>query len=137
MNKNKLSDTEKVKAHIENLDEFHKEICFLTRETILSTDNSISEEIKWNSPCFYFNGEIENYIPKEYKRELIVFNIHKKPYLLLVFPTGSKISDPLNLLEGEYKDGRRLLKINSVEDLRSKELYLQSLIKNWLTKIDN
>lgn len=136
MNKIKLSDTEKVKAHIEKLDEFHKEICSLTREIILSSDNSISEEIKWNSPCFYFNGEIKNYNPKEYKRELIVFNIHKRPYLLLVFPTGAKISDPLNLLEGEYKDGRRLLKINTVEDLRSKELYLQSLIKDWLTKIN-
>jgi hypothetical protein len=132
----KLTNTEKVKAYIDNLEDFHKEICSLTRETILSTDSSISEEIKWNSPCFYFNGEIENYIPKEYKRELIVFNIHKRPYLLLVFTTGAKISDPLNFLEGEYKDGRRLLKIYSLEDLKSKELYLQSLIKDWLTKIN-
>jgi len=132
----KLNNTEKVNAHIEKLDDFHKEICTLTREIILSSDKLIIEEIKWNSPCFYFNGEIENYIPKEYKRELIVFNIQKKPYLLLVFPTGEKISDPLNLLEGEYKDGRRLLKIHSIEDLKSKELYLQTLIKDWLTKIN-
>jgi hypothetical protein len=34
----KLNNTEKVNAHIEKLDDFHKEICTLTREIILSSD---------------------------------------------------------------------------------------------------
>ena len=45
--------------------------------------------------------------PKEYKRDLIVMNLHKGR-IMLVFPSGAKVNDTSGLLEGDYKDGRRL-----------------------------
>jgi hypothetical protein len=54
---------------------------------------------------------------KEYKRDIVVINIIQG-YPLLVFPTGASIKDTTGLLEGDYTDGRRFIKVLSIEDLR-------------------
>lgn len=74
--------------------------------------------------------------PKEYKRELIVFNLYKRDYALLVLPSGAKLKDTSGLLEGDYKDGRRLVKIYDIADTKVKEKALQQLIKQWLKLVD-
>ena len=106
------------------------------RQIILSTDKEIGERIKWNSPSFFYMGAMKPFNPKEYKRELIVFNLYKKDYVLLVLPSGEKLNDTTGLLEGDYKDGRRLVKIYDVADAKTKQKPLQQLIKQWLKMID-
>ena len=102
-----LSDQEQVTAHIKKLGpELSKPIQYL-RELILATDKEIGERIKWNNPSFYYTGEMKPFDPKEYKREMIVFNLHKGR-IMLVFPSGAKVKDTSGLLEGDYKDGRRI-----------------------------
>jgi hypothetical protein len=76
------------------------------------------------------------YNPKEYKRELIVMNFHKKDHLLLVFPSGAKVSHISALLEGDYKDGRRLIKIKDIQDLITKTPTIQAIISAWLQLIE-
>ncbi len=131
----KLSDTEQVNEHISKLDSEIATIVQTIRQLILSTDASIGERIKWNNPSFYYTGEMAPFDPKEYKREIAVFNLYKNR-IMLVFPSGAKVNDTSRLLEGDYKDGRRLIVFKDLDDVQSKATNLQNTIKKWLTLID-
>ena len=135
MAKIKLTDEEQVSKHIEKLDKTLAEIVETLRQIILKTDAEISERIKWNNPSFYYTGDMKPFDPKEYKREIIVFNLFKGK-IMLVFPSGSKITNTFGLLEGDYKDGRRLVIFKDLEDVLSKKNALQSIIKEWLTLVE-
>ena len=131
----KFSDEEQVSQHIQQLDPDLGEIIETLRQVILSTDEEIGERIKWNNPSFYYTGEMKPFDPKEYKREIIVFNLYKGR-ILLVFPSGAKINDTSGLLEGDYKDGRRTIIFKDLEDVKAKQENLQHLIKEWLKLVD-
>jgi hypothetical protein len=73
--------------------------------------------------------------PKEYKREIIVFNLFKGR-IMLVFPSGAKVNDTSGLLEGDYKDGRRITIFKDLADVKAKEKSLQKVIKAWLKLVD-
>jgi hypothetical protein len=73
--------------------------------------------------------------PKEYKREIAVFNLFKKR-IMLVFPSGAKINNASGLLEGDYKDGRRLIIFKNLIDVKSKEKSLRNIVKDWLKLVD-
>ena len=135
MAKIKLTDAEQVTAHIQKLDKTLAEIVGTLRQIILKTDAEIGERIKWNNPSFYYTGDIKPFDPKEYKREIIVFNLFKRK-IMLVFPSGSKISNTFGLLEGDYKDGRRLLIFSDLADVLLKKKALESIIKEWLTLVE-
>ena len=130
-----LSDKEQVTAHIKKLDPSIGKIVEALRRIILSTNKEIGEHIKWNNPTFYYTGEMKPFNPKEFKREMIVFNLFKGR-IMLVFPSGAKINDTSGLLGGEYKDGRRITIFKDLNDVILKKKALQSVIKKWLTLID-
>jgi hypothetical protein len=132
---NKLSDEEQVTAHIRQLEPAIGEIVEAIRQIILSTDKEIGERIKWNNPSCYFTGAMQPFDPKEYKREIVVFNLYKGR-IMLVFPSGAKINDHSGLLEGDYKDGRRTVVFKDMEDVKSKAKTLQNIIKEWLKLVD-
>jgi len=136
MAKSKLSNEEQVSEYIDKLEANLAETITFLRQIILETDKEIAEHIKWNSPSFYYSGEMKPFDPKEYKRDLLVLNIHRKENILIVFPTGDKINDTSGLLEGNYTDGRKLAKIKDLEDAKIKKEALQNLIKDWLSKIE-
>jgi hypothetical protein len=131
----KLSDQEQVTNHIQKLDPEFGKIIEAIRQIILKTDNAIGEHIKWNNPSFYYTGEMKPFDPKEYKREIVVFNLYKGR-IMLVFPSGAKINDVSGLLEGDYKDGRRIAILKNMKDVISKEKILQKVIKEWLKLVD-
>ncbi len=120
MAKIKLTDTEQVIEQIQKLEPGLSEIIQRLRESILSTDKEIGERIKWNNPSFYYTGEMKPFDPKEYKREIIVFNLFKGR-IMLVFPSGAKVNDKSGLLEGDYKDGRRIAIFKDMDDVNAKE----------------
>ncbi len=129
----KLSDKEQVSLHIKKLDrKFGRTIEYL-RQLILNTDPLIAEQIKWNNPSFYYTGEMKPFEPKEYKRDMIVMNLYKAR-IMLVFPSGAKVKDVL--LEGDYKDGRRMIVFADLADVMEKEKKLQSIIRKWLKLVD-
>ena len=134
MAKSKLSNTELVSAYIEQLQEPTKGIVEALRQIILSTDAEIAEEIKWNAPSFYYTGDMKPFDPKEYRRHIIVMNLHKR--ILLVFPSGAKIDNASGLLTGDYKDGRRLVEVKALEDVKSITPALQAAIRDWLSKVE-
>jgi Domain of unknown function (DU1801) len=104
------------------------------RQIILGTDNIIDEQIKWNSPSFFYAGEMKPFDPKEYKRDLAVLNIRKE--IMLVFPTGASIDDTSGILEGTYSDGRRLVYFKDFEAVKTKKESLQRVIKAWIALVD-
>jgi hypothetical protein len=129
------SDSEQVTQHIQKLDASVRNTVQAIRESILSVDNEIGERIKWNNPSFYFTGEMKSFDPKEYKRDLIVFNLHKSR-IMLVLLSGAKANDKSGLLEGDYKDGRRTIIFADIDDFKQKEKHLRVIIKELLKKID-
>jgi hypothetical protein len=131
----KLTDGEQVAAYIAKLDPELGKIIEAIRKIILSTDKEIGERIKWNNPSFYYTGEMKPFDPKEYKREIVVFNLYKGR-IMLVFPSGAKVKDTTGLLEGDYKDGRRITGFKDMNDVKAKEKALQKVIKEWLKLVD-
>jgi hypothetical protein len=128
------SNAELVTAYIQKLDVPVAQIVEAIRQIVLSADPEIGEEIKWNAPSFLYTGEMRPFNPKEYKRYIIVMNLHKR--ILLVFPSGAKVNDTTGLLEGDYTDGRRLIYIKSMDDVRSKEAGIRKMIKDWLALVE-
>ena len=131
----KLTDREQVTQHIQKLDPSIKDTVETLRQIILNVDKEISERIKWNNPSFYYNGEMKPFDPKEYKREIAVFNLHKNR-IMLVFPGGANVNDTSGLLTGDYADGRRIVVFKDLDDVRVKEAILKSVIKEWLKLVD-
>jgi len=131
-----INSPELVTAYIKKLEPNTATLVEAIRKHIISTDKQIGEHIKWNSPSFFFGGEMKSFDPKEYKRDIIVMNLFKKEFVMLVFPSGAKIDDPSGILEGEYADGRRLLKIHDLEELKKIERPLKKAIKDWLGKVE-
>ena len=131
----KLTDSEEVTQHIQKLDVTIRDTIETLRQIVLSTDKEISERIKWNNPSFYYSGEMKPFDPKEYKREIIVFNLFKNR-IMLVFPSGAKINDSSGLLTGNYADGRRIVVFKDIDDVRAKEANLRHVIKEWLKLVD-
>lgn len=136
MAKQKISNKEQVSEYILKLENPISEIVCFLRKIILDIDSEISEHIKWNSVSFYFSGEMKSFDPKEYQRDLLVLNIHKKESVLLIFPTGNKINDAPGFLEGNYPDGRKIAQIKNLKEAENRKNDLQNVIKDWLSKIE-
>jgi len=135
MAKAKLSDSDQVTHYITTSAHPLADLMQALREVILGTDRCISEQIKWNSPAFYYNGAMADFDAKEYKRDIVVFNLRKNDHILLIFPTGATINNTSGLLEGNYADGRRMVTITGMDDLTLKKANLENVLKQWLAQV--
>lgn len=106
------------------------------RAIVLSADALIGEQIKWNAPAFFYRGEMKPFDPKEYRRDIVVFNLRATAHVLLIFPTGARINSASQLLEGDYTDGRRIAKFRTMDEVSSKRRALIGVIADWLRAID-
>ena len=131
----KISDSEKVVSYLSNLNSPEAETVLFLRKVILEADSSIGEQIKWNSPSFYYTGDMKPFDPKTYKRDIVVINLHRGN-LLLVFPTGDKIKGFDDFFEGNYPDGRRIAKIRNLDDAKAKAAVLQKVLQDWILLIE-
>jgi len=50
----------------------------------------------------------------------------------LVFPSGGKVNDKSGFLEGDYKDGRRIVIFKDLDDAKTKGKNLRLVLKQWL-----
>ncbi len=130
---NYSNGTEAVSIFIEKLEPSFAILLEEVRQVILNASDQIDEHIKWNSPAFFFKGEMPLFNPKEYKRDLIVIHTRRE-MALLVFPTGANIDDSTGILEGDYADGRRMITIRNSAELKAKKSELQKVIVDWLKK---
>ncbi len=135
MAKTKFTDREQVDQHIAKLPPHIQPVIQYLRQVMLSIDNEIAEHIKWNSPAFYYSGEIKAFDPKEYKRDILVMNL-RKDKIMCVMPTGMNIKTNVDILEGDYADSRRMIYFKDLEDIQQKESKLRATIKEWLSLIE-
>ena len=127
-------DSQKVIEHINSLESPNRETVEFLREIFLNSNSEISEHIKWNSPSFYYSGEMKEFDAKEYKRDLAVLNLHRGK-ILIVFPTGNKIDT--EILKGkDYPDGRKIVEIQNLKNAKSIRENLEAGVKNWIEQIE-
>lgn len=132
----KASNPDQVDGYMKSLNHPLRNVLEALRAAILSADKAVGEEIKWNAPTFFYMGPMKPFNPKEYKRYIIVSNVHRKDCIRLVFPSGARIGDDSGLLQGDYADGRRLASFSSLEDVERKRPALQGAIRKWLSGVD-
>lgn len=130
-----INDPVSVTSYIQKLDPAFAKLIQVVRKLILDTDPSIGEQIKWNSPSFFYTGEMKPFNPKEYKRDIAVMNL-RNGKILLVFPTGAAVQDKTGLLEGDYADGRRMVSFKDLNDVKSRGKDLQKVIRQWISQVD-
>jgi hypothetical protein len=124
-----ISEPNIVDNYMQTLQHPLADVAEYIRQLILSIDKTIGEGIYWNAPTFYYTGTMSAFNPKEYKRYIVGFVFNKKDCVRLVFLRGADVTDTVNLLEGDYKDGRRLITFIGIEDVKSKEKDLAKIIK--------
>ncbi len=135
MAKLKLTDSEQVEQHIQKLPAGIQPAIEYLRRVLLSVDKEIAEHIKWNSPAFYYSGQMKAFDPKEYKRDILVMNL-RKDKIMCVLPTGMRIKSNTEILEGDYTDGRRMIYFKDLDDIKQKEKQLKEVIKEWLALVE-
>ncbi len=106
------------------------------RTIILGVDPNIQEQVKWNSPSFFYAGEMPPFNPKEYKRDICVINLVKKDELRLIFPNGARINDPTGLLQGNFPDSRKMIVISKEANLSSFQSGLTQIFRLWIETIN-
>ena len=105
-----------------------KDIMVHLRSFILKIDKNIGEGIFWNAPTFYFTGKMKPFDPKLYKRYIVGFNFFKQDAVRLIFLQGADAKDPKGILEGDYTDGRRIISLKSMEEVKKYEKELKKII---------
>jgi hypothetical protein len=128
----KLSQGDAVDAYMKALQHPMLAVVQALRKVILRTDARIGEEIKWNAPAFFYTGAMKPFNAKEYKRHIIVFNVHKPDCIRLIFPSGASVQDEAGVLTGDYVDGRRLMYFYSMANVKTTAAAMQQIIRNWL-----
>ena len=124
-----------VSRYIQQLEAPLAEMVEALRQIIRGSDPQIAEHIKWNSPAFYYTGNMKAFDAKDYKRDIVVINLHRG-HPLLVFPTGAKLQANHALSSLDYKDGRRVVTFTSIDEIREKETELANLVSEWMSMVE-
>jgi hypothetical protein len=132
----KKSEPEQVDAYVRAMKHPLKGVVEELRAIILNADSAIGEEVKWNAPAFFYTGTMAEFDPKQHMRHVVVFNLFKKDCVRLVFPSGASVGDTSGLLVADYADGRRLALFSSIDEVHSKRLALERVIKKWLNALE-
>lgn len=130
------SQPDKVDEYMANLQHPMKDAMEHLRKFILGIDKLIGEGIFWNAPTFYYTGKMKPFDPKSYKRYIVGFNFYKQDTLRMIFLRGADADNSSGLLEGDYKDGRRLISFKSMADIKKNEPALKKIIKELISKMD-
>lgn len=131
-----ISEPEIVDDFLKKLRHPLKPVAEYLRAVILSADKSIGEGIYWNAPTFYFTGKMKAFEAKEYRRYIVGFNFYKQDTLRLIFLRGADASDPKSLLTGDFKDKRKIVLFQNIEQVKKAEPHLIKIIKDLIRKID-
>jgi uncharacterized protein YdhG (YjbR/CyaY superfamily) len=120
-----------VDKFIKELDHPLKKELIELRKNILSSEKTLTEQIKWNAPSFCHNGD-----------DRITFNLAKKDTLLLIFHRGAKskalkITEPLLEENAELLDwpapDRGIMKFRTMNEIKSGSKKLKQIVKDWIT----
>jgi hypothetical protein len=131
-----ISETEIVNEYMQNLQHPLADVAQYVRKIILKINKNIGEGIYWNAPTFYYTGSMKPFLAKDYKRYIVGFVFNKQDCIRLVFLHGANAIDKTNILEGDFKDGRKLLTFTSIDDVKAKEKEFIAIVKSLVNGID-
>jgi len=131
-----ISQPAMVDEFISNLKHPMVDVIKYLRSFILRINKTIGEGIYWNAPTFYYTGKMKPFNPKKYKRYIVGFNFFKQDTVRLVFLRGADVKDTTGLLEGDYKDGRRIISYKGIPEVKKTEAALKKIIKQLLKLLD-
>jgi hypothetical protein len=131
-----ISEPEKVDEYISKFNHPLVEVVKYVRQLILDTDKQIGEGIYWNAPTFYFTGKMKPFDAKQYKRYIAGFVFNKQDCIRMVLLQGSKLKDSAKILEGDFKDNRKLIVFKNIEDAKSKKKDVKNIIKQLVDMMD-
>ncbi len=125
-----ISEPEKVDVFMQGLNHPMKDVVTYVRSLILSVDTNIGEGIYWNAPTFFYTGAMQPFDAKEYKRYIVGFVFNRTDCIRLVFLRGALVADYFKLLEGDFKDQRKLIVFKSLDDVKEKEIEFKQIISS-------
>ena len=93
------------------------------REIILGADSRITEVIKWQTPTFFYKGNLVSFQPRA------------KRFASLLFHTGALIEGDFPSLEGGEQTAR-YVRFADLEEVASKEGELRRIVVAWCEQKD-
>ncbi len=114
--------SKKVDDFLSGLDHPLKKEMEAIRRLIMEVDPSITEEVKWGGPSFYYKGDIATFSPRV------------KDQAVLVFHQG-EILNGRTVLEPAPK-GKAYAKFSSMAEIKAKSNDLKAVIKEWIQLMD-
>jgi len=112
----------KVDEFLSGLDHPKKKEMKAIRQLIMEVDPSITEEVKWGGPSFYYKGDIATFSPRV------------KEQAVLVFHQGEMLTSR-TVLEPAPK-GKAYAKFSNMADVKAKSDDLKAVIKEWIQLMD-
>ncbi|WP_317890669.1 DUF1801 domain-containing protein [Paenibacillus arenilitoris] len=118
---------ERVVAFLNDLEHPLKAEIEEVRSILLSANDRLTEQIKWNAPSFCYENE-----------DRVTFNLRGNGYFLLVFHRGAKAKaaketyeDETGLLEWAAAD-RATVKFTDMDDVAAKKEKLAEAVNRWI-----
>jgi Domain of unknown function (DU1801) len=121
-----LRPADDIERHLLAIEGHHQKIVREIRSMLLDTDPAVSEQLEWFILAFHCGSKKR----KLRKRDFLTLSQYKD-CTLLVFPDAGRYTDNKGLLEGRFKDGRKLIKIISLTDFQQKKPAIRRLIDQW------
>lgn len=131
-----ISESEKVDAYLDTFEHPLIDVVKYLRHVILKVDQKIGEGIYWNTPTFYFTGAMSPFDANDYKRYIVGFVFNRQDCIRMVFLRGANAIDKNGILEGDYKDDRRLVVFKNLADAKSKEKDFVKIIEQLVRQMD-
>jgi uncharacterized protein YdeI (YjbR/CyaY-like superfamily) len=91
----------------------------MVRDIILSVNENIQEDIKWQAPIFMYKGNMAS------------IQMNAKKFVSLMFHKGALIGDNTGFLEGDGEEVR-VARFMDAEDIKKKAKALESVVKEWV-----
>jgi hypothetical protein len=123
------NQTEEVDRFIKTLEHPLKEGLQQVRAAILSSNEQITEHVKWKAPSFCYGGE-----------DRVTFKLHPQDRLQLIFHRGAKVrgdsedfvfEDRTGLLKWVTND-RAVVTLQDMRDIEAKQAALVELVGRWV-----
>ncbi|KAA0992112.1 DUF1801 domain-containing protein [Dyadobacter aurulentus] len=108
----------KVNDFLAGLNHPMKQEMIAIRQLIMEVDPSITEEVKWGGPSFYYKGDIATFSPRV------------KDQAVLVFHQGEMLAGR-TVLEPAPK-GKAYARFNNMADIETKREDLKAVIREWI-----
>ncbi len=128
------SNNQEVTEFLTQLDHPLKKEIEAVREIILSMDNELSEQLKWNAPSYSYRNE-----------DRVTFNLHGKGIFRIVLHRGAKVKENADLrpfFENENKllewaaNDRAIIKFKDMNDVEQKAEQFKETVKRWIEVLE-